>query len=555
MQNDGLDNLKEILGMGEDEDIFENAANGPINIALVSSSVLSQCLARRDEYSLNYNCKVGIHINIKTEQECVNIGCVYAPGNLCFRCPLIKTTAESNQLPIKSCSIEVGDRGSCPGFSSFYAVTSIFGRSANNNNNQQQLLQAGSNSAGGAGAGGSPSTGGAVLGSRSGAQAPETRQGFSSMFGGGSSQSSMQQMLMQQMMANNAGSSSSFGGGSYNPFGSSSFGMSQQSSLQNVVLKNKCESMGCCWDDSQNYFGVSANSCFKKTYAQSDIKINNDNCYDAFTCGKSSQGIFSRIVGGTSATSANDRPWQVLIRSRGNPLVRCSGVLICNQWVITTASCLIKVPTGASTLGYFVSVEPGSLEAYVGSIDPANPQATGSQVAIERIVPHPNYVVTQNVHDVALIKIQPLNFQANIKPVCLPTFASSSVASNTDIFVAGYGSAGNAFLQRSLREIKLKTINYADCKSVYKSSLPLGSVFCAEPTTPGEDTCKGDGGSPALVYNAALDMFTLVGLNFGGSLKCTADSPVVFTDIARYRFWITQTTNGCCTSTGDRVTG
>ena len=30
--DDGLDNLKEILGMGEDEDIFENAANGPINI-------------------------------------------------------------------------------------------------------------------------------------------------------------------------------------------------------------------------------------------------------------------------------------------------------------------------------------------------------------------------------------------------------------------------------------------------------------------------------------------------------------------------------------------
>ena len=36
-------------------------------------------------------------------------------------------------------------------------------------------------------------------------------------------------------------------------------------------------------------------------------------------------------------------------------------------------------------------------------------------------------------------------FLHQIKPVCLPTFASSSVASNTDIFVAGYGSAGSEY--------------------------------------------------------------------------------------------------------------
>jgi len=155
-----------------------------------------------------------------------------------------------------------------------------------------------------------------------------------------------------------------------------------------------------------------------------------------------------------------------------------------------------------------------------------------------QIVRHPSYVVSQSVHNIALLKVPPIDFTTSVKPVCLPKFATSSLQAEESVYVSGYGS-------NTLQEIKMSTLSYDNCKSIYRTSLPNGGVFCAKPVTSGSDTCKGDGGSPALKVENGV--YTVVGINFGGSPSCDGTYPSIFTDISRYRNWITQTTNNCCT--------
>jgi len=41
--------------------------------ALIPPGILTRCLNERGALNAQNNCKVGIHVNIQTEQECYNI--------------------------------------------------------------------------------------------------------------------------------------------------------------------------------------------------------------------------------------------------------------------------------------------------------------------------------------------------------------------------------------------------------------------------------------------------------------------------------------------------
>jgi len=599
LRDGALDQIKEILGLSEKVDEFENAATGPIDLSLVPSGVLTDCLKRRDEFNSNYNCKTGVNINIRTEQECINIGCIYAPGNLCFRCPLIKRNYESNQMPQLTCSVAQDNRQECSGFGKYNLITML--SSSQSYNPYGSSFGGTSGLEGGLVQGPGSSTSGSstallnqllqsqrsstknqseieqfnnmekmveifvmvrdsikeenttsndtkitnklqtILNHHSQSSSetieetdkvPKIRQGLSSTLltslmggslgsnGGGSS---VNPLLMS--LLGGGSTSSLFGGGSTNSFGG---GFSVTSQL----LKSKCESLGCCYDE--NSF---SNPCYKKDYTTNQW-IDQASCFES-DCGTSSSDFLGKLfgVGLEQATTSDDRPWQVIIKQPGSTQTICTGVIICKQWVLTTASCLIKKEDPRHPLGFVVSIDPTSLEVYHGTIDPVNSASSGTKTSVLQIVRHPSYVVSQSVHDIALLKIDPLTFSSSVKPVCLPKFASSSLQAGESVYVSGYGST-------TLQEIKMNTVSYEDCKNIYTTSLPNGGVFCANPDTTG-DTCKGDGGSPALKYENGV--YTVVGINFGGSPSCDGSSPSIFTDISRYRNWIAQTTNNCCT--------
>jgi secreted trypsin-like serine protease len=132
-------------------------------------------------------------------------------------------------------------------------------------------------------------------------------------------------------------------------------------------------------------------------------------------------------------------------------------------------------------------------------------------------------------------------------PVVKGFAASGALASGTEVYVSGYGKSAASVYQGLLKEIKTVSIPYDVCREFFYTSLPPSyGIFCANPAEINEDTCTGDGGAPAVTYDATADLFTLVGLNFGGSSDCSGSMPLVFVDIAVYKHWIESVTNGCC---------
>merc|ERR1712228_880939 len=107
--------------------------------------------------------------------------------------------------------------------------------------------------------------------------------------------------------------------------------------------------------------------------------------------------FLGRIISGTSASNNEDRPWQVIIKLPNTDKTICTGVIICKQWILTTASCLVKKEDSRHPLGFVVSIDPTSLDVYYGTIDPVS---SGSKTSVLQIVRHPSYVVSQSVHNI-----------------------------------------------------------------------------------------------------------------------------------------------------------
>jgi len=412
LRDGALDQIKEILGLSEKVDEFENAATGPIDLSLVPSGVLTECLNRRDEFNSNYNCKTGVNVNIRTEQECTNIGCVYAPGNLCFRCPLIKRNYESNQLPQLTCAVAKDRRQECPGFGKYKMMQTIFSSSQsynpygsssylrpsgleggvvqgqgtsssgmallnqlmmsqrsstkNESDTEQSMgsedyarayIQAyvnvrdsiktgprarqGLNSnlltslISGGGLGGGSSTSSLIM-NLLGGSSPSLFGGGSNNFGGGSSTSSLMMDLL-------GGSTSSlFGGGSSNFFGG-------RTTVTSQLLKGKCESLGCCYDENSL-----SDPCYKKDYP-TNVWMDQPTCFED-DCGSTTSNFLGRIIFGDAASNSEDRPWQVMIKLPNSDETICTGVIICKQWVLTTASCLVRKEDSRHPLGFVASL-------------------------------------------------------------------------------------------------------------------------------------------------------------------------------------------------------
>lgn len=82
------------------------------------------------------------------------------------------------------------------------------------------------------------------------------------------------------------------------------------------------------------------------------------------------------IIGGTLTTSIADNPWQVSVRFNG--FTHCGGVILNENWILTTAYCV----TGP--------VEDWTITVVAGSLRRLGSE--GQHRLISQIVNHPSYV-------------------------------------------------------------------------------------------------------------------------------------------------------------------
>ncbi|XP_017010645.2 serine protease 1 [Drosophila takahashii] len=194
----------------------------------------------------------------------------------------------------------------------------------------------------------------------------------------------------------------------------------------------------------------------------------------------------------------------------------CSGTIIGDSWVLTSAQCLagssgVTIYFGATRLSqaqFAVTVGTGS---YI----------TGSQ-------------------HLALVRIPQISFSNRVNKVALPPLRDRSQRyENWWANVCGWGvTTFNNGLTDALQCVDLQIMPNNECSAFYGSTTVSDQILCTR-TPNGRSTCYGDAGSPLVTKSGS----TLVGISaFVASNGCTLGLPAGFARVTSALDWIRQRT-------------
>ncbi|KAL5292443.1 hypothetical protein ACFFRR_011330 [Megaselia abdita] len=245
-------------------------------------------------------------------------------------------------------------------------------------------------------------------------------------------------------------------------------------------------------------------------------------------CGVS-KASSTRLVGGKE-TLKGKYPWLAALGYRTpNIQFLCSGSLITNRHVLTSAHCITDtlsfVRLGAHNLASF---EPESIDAL-----------------ISESLTHEQFDLKSTMNDIAIIVLaQIIQFTDRISTICLPSepdLQQDFIGYNP--FVAGWGAVQyNGPTSNVLQEIQVPIVSLLQCmesyKTIYKTITFNDRFICAGNGL--NDACQGDSGGP-LMYprtNGNSVSFYVIGIVSFGYECSKAGFPGVYTRVASYLPWI-----------------
>ncbi|XP_031327655.1 CLIP domain-containing serine protease 14D-like [Photinus pyralis] len=260
-------------------------------------------------------------------------------------------------------------------------------------------------------------------------------------------------------------------------------------------------------------------------------------------CGLS---VRDRLLGGNIA-SLFEVPWMALLsyETPNGTEFRCSGSVINNRYILTSAHCLSKnreiklkeVRCGEHNLNTLVDCEGEDVTAYNTKMCAPPVQDIG----IEEIIAHPGYNLKSFTNDIGLIRLErPLNVVAeNVQPICLPVY--TTLKNTTRWFtVTSWGLTG--VKSAELHKITNEIVSQEQCQKAYAPVLPMQineDHLCA--TQKHEQICYGNSGDPLQIetildgdiHNVQYGIFS-----FGPRSCRMTDFPYVFTRVESHLKWI-----------------
>lgn len=234
----------------------------------------------------------------------------------------------------------------------------------------------------------------------------------------------------------------------------------------------------------------------------------------------------NRIFGGKSVGN-HEYPWLAALVYDDCVRCRCGGVLVSHNVIATAAHCILdKFKMNKVRLGH------------------ADLNRT-KEFEVVSVTLHPDYDINDAGipdNDLALIKIaEDLVFDIAVKPICLPEKSDDSWQ-NEIANVAGWGFTENLSLSNVLLQVSLKFVNQSVCQADIRSKgvgnfTLTPSQICAQGLL-GEDSCMGDSGGPLMYLNRQHTV--LIGITSFGTRQCDSSVPGVYTDISKYKNWISD---------------
>lgn len=266
---------------------------------------------------------------------------------------------------------------------------------------------------------------------------------------------------------------------------------------------------------------------------------------NVFKCGmRNADGLGFRITGNKNGESEyGEFPWMVAVLREDKVMdstlnvYECGGSLIAPNVVMTAAHCV-------------ANKQQDTLLVRAGEWDTQtrNELYAHQDRRVREVVVHERFNKGSLFNDVALLILeQPLDFAENIQPVCLPP--KNTKFDSSRCFASGWGK--NVFgkegkYQVILKKVELPVVSHQACQTSLRTTR-LGARFILDKSfvcaggEPGQDTCRGDGGSPLVCpipgnpthyYQAGI-----VAWGIGCGEK---GIPGVYGNVALFRDWIDQ---------------
>ena len=238
--------------------------------------------------------------------------------------------------------------------------------------------------------------------------------------------------------------------------------------------------------------------------------------------------VSERIVGGTDALP-HSAPWMITMQY-GVVVTRhiCGGSIINTEWVLTAGHCVLAIgPEGI----FYIVAGRNSLSSH----------ETSEQIRyVNRslMFVHEDYNGGVAPHDIALMKVEPFNFNDFVQPIALP---AAGLEHTGNVVLHGWGSTSNTGtpnMPDTLQTVTKPIISLEACAAAFLRNLndttPLHeNNICTGPLTGGISACSGDSGGPISQNGEVLGIASWTIIPCGHE-----DSPTVYCKVSAYIDWI-----------------